>query len=59
MQTTDNKQPEQPNNDHIELQCPHCHQRYVAKIDNNPLVRDGLTITPLPLEPDLESESEQ
>lgn len=46
-------------NNHIMLSCPHCNQNYVAKIGNNPLVRDGLTITPLPLSPDVEAEGEQ
>ena len=44
---------------HIMLRCPHCNQQYEAQIDNNPLVRDGLTITPLPVEPETESELEQ
>ena len=46
-------------NDHIMLRCPHCDQTYEAKIDHNPLVKDGLTITPLPVEIDVEDEREQ
>lgn len=42
-------------NDHIMLRCPHCDQSYEAKIENNPLVKDGLTIIPLPIEPDVEA----
>lgn len=44
---------------HIVLRCPHCGQKYEARLDNNPLVRDGLVIEPLPLPPDVESETEQ
>lgn len=46
-------------NDHIMLRCPHCDQVYEAKIGNNLLVRDGLTITPLTVAPDVASEIEQ
>ena len=46
-------------NNHIMLQCPHCEQTYEAEIGNNPLVRDGLTITPLPLPAEIEVEGEQ
>jgi hypothetical protein len=34
-------------NDSIMLRCPHCKEQYEARIGNNPLVKDGLTITPL------------
>lgn len=51
--------PAQSKNDHIDLRCPHCHQVYTAKIGNNPLVRDGLTLTPLPLPVEVEVEGEQ
>jgi hypothetical protein len=47
---------------HIMLRCPHCNQTYEAKIDNNPLIKNGLFITPLPVEPvelEVESETEQ
>lgn len=43
---------------HIMLRCPHCDQLYEAKIDNNPLVKDGLMIEPLPVEIAVESELE-
>ena len=49
----------EPNNNHIMLRCPHCDQLYEAVIGNNELVRDGLTITPLPIEIPIESEIEQ
>jgi hypothetical protein len=46
-------------NDTITIRCPHCDQEFNAKIDNNPLVKDGLMITPIPVEPSVESETEQ
>lgn len=44
---------------HVILRCPHCDQRYEAEISNNPLLKHGLTITPIPLLPDVETEVEQ
>jgi hypothetical protein len=44
---------------HIMLRCPHCERHYEAVVGNNPLVKDGLTITPLPIEIPVESEIEQ
>lgn len=35
-------------NDHVMLDCPNCQQTYEAVLGNNPLVRDGLTVTPAP-----------
>jgi DnaJ-class molecular chaperone len=49
----------QPENRHIMLRCPHCNQEYEAEIGNNPLIRDGLFIKPLPIEIPVESEIEQ
>lgn len=46
----------EPKNSHIMLRCPRCDQQYEAEIGNNPLVKDGLTITPLPIEIPIESE---
>lgn len=44
---------------HIMLRCPHCDQQYDAEIGNNPLAKNGLTITPVPIEVAVESETEQ
>ena len=46
-------------NNHIMLRCPHCAQTYEAVVGNNPLVKDGLTITPLPLSTELQVGGEQ
>lgn len=45
-------------NDHIMLRCPHCDRQYEAKIETNELVKDGLMITPVPVEIPVESETE-
>lgn len=44
---------------HIMLRCPHCDQKYEAELGNNPLVKEGITITPVPIEIPVESEIEQ
>lgn len=44
---------------HIMLRCPHCERQYEAEIDNNPLMKNGLMIIPVPIEHPLESNVEQ
>jgi len=45
------------NNSHIMSRCPHCNQEYEAAVDNNPLVKNGLIINPLPVEIPVESDA--
>jgi hypothetical protein len=46
-------------NDTITIRCPHCDQKFDCKIGNNELVKDGLMITPVPIEIPVEVETEQ
>lgn len=49
----------EPNNNHIMIRCPHCDQRFEAEIGNNELVKDGITITPLPVDIPTATDTEQ
>lgn len=44
---------------HIMLRCPHCNEQYEAELGNNPLVKDGITITPVSIEPEVATDVEQ